>query len=349
VGDLPIARLCNATADTMQQWHMESTGLIRSQAFPLLCLVSRRFPLIPFNTDCLLLSYSGNSGVNGVSYRGGNGKRSGQSSASCTHDPAGGTWWCQGPTIDLEECAPSYTGQQWVFTAAVAEDTAEISGGVRQTLALPSPPLAGTPVELAECKDITPTVEWTAWTFAVAGNDEAVSALTDGTLLNGWEASLSCAGVGVHCHIWDMMKLTPVGPFDRNGVFFLSPVAGSTGLFEIRSYPNTSLIPIKHGQAGPGYCLTAAVRTAGSYLMMSECDPGALRQTQAWQLGPNATAQLLKLPGSRQPPLKALCVVPGKAPPPPSPGPPPVPVNGSGTLKVKGPIHWGNNGCTSSA
>ena len=39
--------------------------------------VSERFP---FNTGCLLLNYSGNPGVNYESYRGANGKRSGQAS-----------------------------------------------------------------------------------------------------------------------------------------------------------------------------------------------------------------------------------------------------------------------------
>jgi hypothetical protein len=51
----------------------------------------RRFPLAPFNTGYSPLNCSGNPGVNGLSHRGVNGKRSGQND---TDSPFGSVWIC---------------------------------------------------------------------------------------------------------------------------------------------------------------------------------------------------------------------------------------------------------------
>jgi hypothetical protein len=118
-----------------------------------------------------------------------------------------------------------------------------------------------------------------------------------------------------------------------------------------QSYPNTTLIPIGPGQAGPGSCITAAVRGSGSALMLEKCTP-ANRETSVFQLTDNGRS-LLQLPGDNaaQPPLKAFCVVPDtSAPPSPGPAPSPIPSSGqAGILNVRGPIKWGQNGCLACA
>ena len=287
-GDLPVMTVCDPN-DHAQHWVFNSsTALMHAAADTSLCLES----------------------------------------ASCTHDAAGGTWWCQGPRVSIQTCRPEYTGQQWDWKSEAAHGAEhEVSSAV---------PI-GTKLKLESC-DMTNPAQWSTQTttkYTTAVTQLALDKLS----------CLNCPGVGQPCHTWGCSNLASADArMDRNGVFFLKEEGGG---FQIRSYPNTTLIPIGPGQAGPGYCITAAVRGSGSEIELQKCDL-AKRETQIFQLAINGSS-VVQLPrdNAAQPPLKALCVVAGS---PPGPSPSPHPATGhAGILNVRGPIKWGQNGCLACA
>ena len=131
--------------------------------------------------------------------------------------------------------------------------------------------------------------------------------------------------------------MTKIGPTDcdRNGLFYLAKQPDGT--VQIQSYPDTTFCPVGSGQAGPGYCITADTRRAGSGIMLEKCD-ASLRDQQNFQAAQNASGTV-QLPGdnSAQPPLPALCVDVGAAPPGP-PGPPTPAGETAGMFRVRGPL-----------
>lgn len=289
-GDLPVMTAC-APNDRAQHWIFNtSTALLHTAADSSLCLES----------------------------------------ASCTHDAAGGTWWCQGPRVSIETCRPDYTGQQWDWKPESAKVAAHAGSS-----AIP----IGTKLQLERC-DIGNPAHWSTQTATKYTTPLTQLALDKLSCLN-------CPGVGQPCHTWGCSNLEAGGDgsMDRNGLFFLKHQSGG---YQIQSYPNTTLIPVGPGQAGPGYCVTAAVRGSGSNLALEKCTL-AKRETQIFQLV-NSGSSVVQLPGDNaaQPPLKALCVVPGS--PSPGPAPSPHPTSGRpGILNVRGPVKWGQNGCLACA
>jgi hypothetical protein len=288
-GDLPVMAECSPS-DHAQHWTFNSsTALVHTAVDTTLCLES----------------------------------------ASCTHDAAGGTWWCQGPRVSIQTCRPEYTGQQWDWKAQAVDDTEQAVS--------PVVPI-GTKLQLDSC-DTTNPVQWSTVTATKYATPVTQLALDKSSCLN-------CPGAGQPCHTWGCSNLEAShSTMDRNGLFFLKE---ATGGFQIQSYPNTTLIPIGPGQAGPGYCITATVRGSGGTLELQKCDL-ALRETQVFQLTNNGSS-VVQLPrdNAAQPPLKALCVVPGA--PSPGPAPSPHPMAGqAGVLNVRGPIKWGQAGCLACA
>eukprot|EP01052_Picozoa_sp_SAG31_P031064 SAG31_NODE_3252_length_4490_cov_1.814165_3_plen_742_part_00 len=324
-GDVPVLAPCNASAAGLG-W-IRDGALLRVAASPGLCMES----------------------------------------ASCTHDPAGGTWWCQGPTISLEKCKIGYTGQLWDFLPTRTADTPDTLPVMERV-----PPKLGTQQVMEDCDDSAfPASKWTATTiatgvwhgspitriaFTAPGDDD--SGVSDPADPAAPAFCLSCAGVDVNCHLWGCARIprsstamAASAAIDRNCVFSLAATS-DPGRYTIRSFTNTTLVPVGPGQAEPGFCVTATVRDSGSGIMLAKCDP-ALQEKQVFQLSVGRESTI-ELPGDdrAQPPLKALCVDLGTAAPgPPSPSPPsPKPIPGVyGTFKVRGPVHWGNNGCLSAA
>ena len=302
-GDLPVMTECQAN-DSSQGWLFNSsTALLHAASDPSLCLESE----------------------------------------SCTHDPAGGTWWCQGPIVSVRLCRPDYTGQQWDYKA-VTKAVLQIDGDSKAVSALAPPPVpAGTKLKLEACVGTSPApVQWTTTTDAKYTTPVTQLAIDKSSCLN-------CPGANADCHTWGCVDLDTVTPAasQRNGLFLLMEHQGQKGLYTIQTYTNTTLMPIGPGMAAPGFCVTAAVRGSGSAIRLEKCDP-AKRETQVFQLADNS-ASLLQLPSDNaaQPPLKAFCVVPSPAP---GPAPSPQPVEGkSGVFEVRGPVKWGQNGCLSAA
>ena len=217
-------------------------------------------------------------------------------------------------------------------------------------------PGVGTPQVLKACDSTSsPPVQWTTTTTSTDSGGHTVSPMTEIAFAEEGKSKwcLSCAGPGTPCHLWGCTNTTGT-QIDRNSLFSLVEQP-SGGTYQIRSYTNTTLVPVGPGQAGPGYCLTAAVRESGSAIALAKCDP-ALHEMQVFQLAAAvvATGGSIQLPGDNraQPPLPALCIDLGSSHPgPPGPSPPsPQPVPGDGgSFKARGPVHWGTNGCLSAA